>query len=101
MRTSHPTVSAVLAFIHLSLPDSAHGQELDRSGGFLDIKGARTGFLTPADQPSLVAGHSRTARVIGHRRQSSDHQHVGVEIEAAYRRAVEQRFALLKKAAEE
>ena len=83
------------------LRGSAHGQELDRSGELLDNKDERTCFLTRADQLSLVAGHSLRARVPWHRRQGSDHQHVGVEIEAANRRVVEQRFALLKTAAEE
>ena len=45
MRISHPTTSAVLAFILLLLPGTAHGQELDRYGGFLDINGERTGFF--------------------------------------------------------
>ena len=45
MGTLHPIKSVVLCFTLLLLPGTAHGQELDRYGGFLDIKGERTGFF--------------------------------------------------------
>ena len=94
MRISHPTVSAVLACILLSLPGSAHGQELDRFGGFLDIKGERTGLFTPS-RPTIAGGWS-LPKGTGLLASAPVN---GVEIKAAYRRVVEQRFALLKKAA--
>ena len=45
MRTLHPIKSVVLCFILLLLSGTTHGQQLDRYGGFLDIKGKRTGFF--------------------------------------------------------
>lgn len=45
MTLSHPTIPAVPAFSLHSLPGSAHGQQLERYGGFLDIKGERTGVV--------------------------------------------------------
>ncbi|MCY4597384.1 MAG: hypothetical protein OXC19_21605 [Bryobacterales bacterium] len=37
--------SAILGFILLFLSGTTHGQQLDQYGGFLDIKGKRTGFF--------------------------------------------------------
>ena len=45
MRIFHPIQSAVLCFVLLLAPGATHGQQLDRYGGFLDVKGERTGFF--------------------------------------------------------
>ena len=45
MRILPPIKFAVLGFFLLLLPGTTHGQQLDRYGGFLDIKGERTGFF--------------------------------------------------------
>ena len=45
MKIFHPIQSAVLCFVLLLTPGATHGQQLDRYGGFLDIKGKRTGFF--------------------------------------------------------
>ena len=45
MKILHPIKSAVLCLVLLLLPGTTHGQQLDRYGGFLDIKGKRTSFF--------------------------------------------------------
>ena len=44
-RLLHRSKSAVLSLLILLLPAAALGQRLDRYGGFLDVKGKRTGFF--------------------------------------------------------